>query len=137
MIERQALSQRVESYRFWDVVSLWARERLEHEDIVASALAAAVIRDGLRLQAVDARWLDGKPEVDFRGYPYVGYRARPDSAMSILRATTLAHLLAIVEKAERPQRQSLGEEFIQREDFRQWAEAQGIRLPDFWFGNAA
>ena len=30
-----SLSQLVESYKFWDVVTLWAKEKLEHEDIVA------------------------------------------------------------------------------------------------------
>ncbi|MCZ7563748.1 MAG: hypothetical protein M5U08_08015 [Burkholderiales bacterium] len=53
MATRQPLTQFVESYRFWDVVTLWARERLEHEDIVAGALARGVVCDGLKLQSVD------------------------------------------------------------------------------------
>jgi len=30
-----SLSQLVESYKFWDVVTHWAKERLEHEETVA------------------------------------------------------------------------------------------------------
>jgi hypothetical protein len=40
------LSQHVESYRFWEVVTQWAQERLQHEHVVARVLAKAVVRDG-------------------------------------------------------------------------------------------
>ncbi len=49
------LSQLVESFKFWDVVALWAKEQLDHEEVVARALAKAVICDGLRLNSVDKR----------------------------------------------------------------------------------
>lgn len=130
----QPLSQLVETYRFADVVALWARERLEHETIVARALARAVVCDGLRLQSIDGRWAanPNKP-VEFRGYPYIGYTARPDSAMSILRASALDHLFAIVERSAEPELSKLHEEFIYREDFRDWLVSQGMPLPEFWF----
>lgn len=126
------LSQFVKTYRFADVVTLWARERLEHESIVASALARAVICDGMRLQSIDARWTSDQP-IEFRGYPYVGYTARPDGAMSILRASALDHLFAIVERGENPVLSKLHEEFISREDFHAWLFAKDLPLPRFWF----
>lgn len=130
------LSAFVESYRFWDIVTLWARERLEHEDIVASALARGVIRDGLRLQSVDPRWVKGDDAgLEFRGYPFIGFRASPDAPMCILRAEALEHLLAVVRAAERASRRRLAGEFVSRADFRIWANAQGIALPAFWFAN--
>jgi hypothetical protein len=122
----------VESYKFWDIVSLWACERLEHEEIVARALAAAVIRDGLRCHSVDARWREDR--MALRGYPYVGYCARPDAAPVILRAPVLEHLLAIVQRAATPARALLAEEFIARADFAAWLDATGQPRPAFWFG---
>jgi hypothetical protein len=53
----------VESYKFWDIVTLWAKEQLEAEEVIARALAKAVIRDGLRLQSTDIRWAKGKGSV--------------------------------------------------------------------------
>jgi hypothetical protein len=134
---RRPLTQFVESYRFWDVVTLWARERLEHEQVVAAALARGVVCDGLRLQSVDARWIKGNDRaVEFRGFPYVGYRAEPGAPMCVLRATALDHLLGIVNRAEAPARERLAEEFILRKDFRAWLVALDLRLPTFWFGTA-
>ncbi|MBI5279570.1 MAG: hypothetical protein HY854_24270 [Burkholderiales bacterium] len=52
------MSQFVESYRFWDVVTLWAQKQLQHEHIVARVLARGVMRGGLRMQSVDPRWTD-------------------------------------------------------------------------------
>ncbi|HEY0665551.1 MAG TPA: hypothetical protein VGD24_05765 [Gallionella sp.] len=129
------LTQFIKTYRFADVVTLWARERLEHEAIVASALARAVICDGMRLQSIDDRWANdsNRQPIEFRGYPYVGYTAGPDGSMSILRASALEHLFAIVERGEEPQMGKLGEEFITREDFHAWLFASGLPLPRFWF----
>lgn len=65
------LSQHVENDRFWEVVTLWAQGRLQHEHIVARALAKAVVRDGLRGQSAAPRWLTpGTSEL--RGAPLVG-----------------------------------------------------------------
>lgn len=135
MPSTQSLSELVETYRFPDVVMLWARERLEHESIVASALARGVIRDGLRLQSVSAQWKnDSNKPIEFRGYPYVGYTAHPEGAMSVLRSSALAHLFAVVERGEQPVLERLHEEFIDRNDFRNWLVAKELPLPRFWFG---
>jgi hypothetical protein len=130
-----SLSQLVETYRFPDLVVLLARERLEHESIVASALARAVIRDGLRLQSASAQLTrsSDKP-IEFRGYPYVGYTAHPEGVMSVLRSSALAHLFAIVERGEPPAPEKLHEEFVGRNDFRNWLMARDLPLPRFWYG---
>ena len=130
----QTLSQLIETYRFPDVVTLWARERLENDAIVARALARAVICDGLRLQSVDERWVNTPGRaIEFLGYPYVGYTARPNGAMSILRASALEHLFAIVERGNEPSLGKLHEEFIDRNDFREWLQKNGLPLPRFWY----
>jgi hypothetical protein len=134
MPRSKPLTPFVETYRYWDVVVLWAKERLEHEDIVARVLAAAVIQDGLKLQSIDPKWVKGHSGIEFRGYPYVGFRANPDAEICVLRAEALAHLLAIFQKGEQPLRELLFEEFIAKEDFRCWATGKGIALPKFWFG---
>ncbi len=54
-----SLSHLVESYKYWDIVVLWAKERLEHEDIVARALARGIICDGLKCESIDSRWFKG------------------------------------------------------------------------------
>lgn len=128
-----SLNQRVQSYRVWDIVRLWAKERLEHEDIVARALAGAFISEGLRVQSVDARWT-GRDAAGLAldGNPYVGFCSRPDAAMSILRATALEHFLAIVHRAESPSPERLAEEFVTRDDFLDWCARSGIDAPRFW-----
>ncbi len=136
MADSQSISQLVKTYRFRDVVVLWARERLEHEEIVARALARAVLCDGLRLQSIDGRWAQSGKPIEFRGYPYVGYTARPDAPISIIRASALAHLFAVVERGERPQFRRLHEEFIDQDDFRRWLLSAGMPLPRFWFGES-
>lgn len=136
MPEHLPLTPFVETYRFWDVVTLWGRERLEHEEIVARALARAFVVDGLRVHSLDPRWTPGSdPRVEFRGYPYVGYCAKPGDPPCIVRVEALQHLLAIVQRAEIPAREKLADEFIAREDFRHWAATTGLQLPAFWFGN--
>lgn len=133
MTSPKSLSQLVESYRFWDIVRLWARERLEHEEIVARALARGVVCDGLKLQSLDARWVDqAKQNLALNGQPYVGFCAKPQGAMCILRATALEHLLAIVHRAEIPSPQKLADEFIARDDFAAWCRQTGVASPRFW-----
>ena len=127
----------VESYKFWEVATLWAKERLDHEEIVAKALARGIIRDGLKCQSIDMRWVkDGKVKMEFRGYPYVGYCAEPGEPMIILRAEALEHLLAIVRKAKTPSKKWLNEEFIFKDDFKIWLEKTEQPLPHFWFGES-
>jgi len=128
------LSQLVESYRFWDIVTLWSQERLEHEELVARALAAGVIRDGLIIQSQDLRWMNARSgQQELKGYPYVGYCAEAGHPMIVLRADALEHLLGVVNRAARPDRSRLREEFITRNDFRSWLEKTSEPLPHFWF----
>jgi hypothetical protein len=124
----------VESYKFWDIVKLWAREDLESEEIVARALAKGVVRDGLRLNSTDIRWAKGKGTAfELKGQPYVGFCAKPGAELSILRAEALEHLLAVVRQARRPSRKTLQDEFVMREDFRRWLRATKQEPPAFWF----
>lgn len=123
-------SQMVESYKFWDVVALWSRENLEHELVIARALARGVIVDGLRLHSVDPRWM--KPDQSLTGYPYVGYSAKGETPPILLRAEVLEHLLAVVRSAAEPSRQILGNEFLLREEFVQWLSNTGQTIPAFW-----
>jgi hypothetical protein len=129
------LSQWVESYRFWDVVSLWARERLEHEEVVARALAAGVVCDGLRLSSFDPKLAaPSAAAFELRGYPYVGYCAQPGAPVCCLRVGALEHLLRVVREAGTPSRERLADEFITKQDFRAWLERKQAPLPAFWFG---
>jgi hypothetical protein len=123
--------QMVESYKFGEIVALWARERVEHELVVARALARGVIVDGLRLQSVDPRWL--KQDRSLNGYPYVGYVAVPDGTPILLRAEVLEHLLSVVRSGAEPDVALLNVEFITRSDFLQWLLATSQALPRFWF----
>lgn len=134
MSEPQPIAVPIETYRFSDVVALWARERLEHEITVARDLAKAVVCDGLRLLSIDDRWAQSPDRpMEFRGYPYVGYTARPNGTMSILRASALEHLFAIVERGEEPALEKLQEEFIDQIDFRAWLLSTDMPLPRFWY----
>ncbi len=129
-----SLSQQVESYTFWDVVTLWARESLEHEEIVSRALARGIVQDGLRFQSIDPRWAKNE-ELDFNGDPYVGFVAKPGQQMVVLRAEALEHLLTIVRTAKKPSRKKLKEEFVLKEDFKKWIKQTGQQLPSFWFSD--
>jgi hypothetical protein len=123
--------QLVESYRFWDAVALWARERNESEAKVARVLARAVIVDGLRMHSVDTRWMQAERAVT--GYPYVGYAATGEGSPVRLRADALEHLLAVVRGAADPAREMLAEEFFLRNEFRTWLRSTDQALPAFWF----
>ena len=127
-----AARHQIESHKFWDVVTLWAKEQLEPEEVVARALAKGVVRDGLKLQSADARWSKGKTEL--KGQPFVGFCAAPGAEMTVLRAEALEHLLNVVREAKRPSRNALKEEFISKDDFRRWLTATKQELPAFWFG---
>jgi hypothetical protein len=127
------LGQQVESYRFWDIVTQWGRETLQHEWIVARALAKGVLRDGLRMQSVDARWID-QGTFELRGEPLVGYIARKGGMPIFIRRTALKHLTDMVETAAEPDARLLHEEFVTRQDFHLWVKQQGLTPPAFWFG---
>jgi hypothetical protein len=121
----------VESYRFWDVAALWARERGDDEIAAARALARGVIADGLRTESVDPRWLVADhPPV---GYPHVGYCAVASAPPVLLRVEALEHLLAVARRNVLPSREVLAFEFIFRSDFQAWLRTTGQPLPRFWF----
>ena len=129
-----ALGHKIESHRFWDIVTLWAKERLEHESLVARALATAVVREGLILHSTDPNWLkaqDGRLEL--RGTPYVGYDPLGSGEIMILRAETLEHLLGVVRSAKEPDQSKLTDEFIFRSDFARWLIWSDEPWPKFWF----
>ena len=128
------LGHKIESHKFWDVVTLWAKERLEHESLVARALATAVVREGLILHSTDPKWLktnDGKLEL--RGTPYVGYDPLGAGEIMILKTETLEHLLSVVRAAKEPDKLKLSDEFIFRSDFARWLIWSGEKWPQFWF----
>ena len=130
-----SLSQHVESYRFWDIVAQWAQEQVQHESVVARAMARGVVRDGLRLQSVDARWLN-QGTFELRGAPLVGYVAREGCLPIFIRATALTHLRQVVESAAVPDRECLFEEFVTKQDFLTWLAQCKLQVPSFWFAAA-
>ena len=125
------LSQHVESYRFWDVVTQWAQEQLQHEQVVARALARGVIRDGLRVQSVDPRWMN-PGTFELRG-PIVGFVAREGVLPIFIRSSALNHLNSVVARAAVPDPHLLFEEFMTKQDFETWLKQSRIALPSFWF----
>jgi hypothetical protein len=129
------LSHHVESYRFWDVVQLWAQEQLEHEHVIARAMAKGVLRDGLRVQSVDPRWMN-PGTFELRGVPLVGYVARDGVLPVFLRASALAHLRQIVERGAQPDAACLVEEFVTKQDFGAWIAREHLPVPSFWFAVA-
>ncbi len=126
------LSRHVESYRLWEIVKQWARERLQHEIVVARVIARGVIREGLRVQSVDSKWLNAGT-FELRGMPLVGYVGREGDLPILLRATALNHLRAIVETADVPEEALLRDEFITKQDFYSWIIRSHILPPSFWF----
>ena len=132
-----ALTEHVESYKFWDLVTLWARETLVHEDVAARALAKAIVRDGLMANSVDPRWVKpGQGALELRGSPLVGYAPVPGGEVMLLRAEALEHLLAVVRTAVTPDRHRLEDEFITKEDFKRWLIWSQQDFPAFWFGKS-
>jgi hypothetical protein len=126
------LSRHVESYKLWEVVTQWARERLEHEHIVARVIAKGVLREGLRVQSVDPRWLN-VGAFELRGVPLVGYVARAGDLPVFLRATALSHLQSVVERGAVPEQTLLADEFITKQDFYAWLIRSHILPPSFWY----
>lgn len=122
----------IDSFRFYDVVRHWGRERLVHEVIVARELARGIVREGLRFQSVDPKWT--KSSEVLRGYPLVGYSARHGLPPVLLRAEALEHLLAVEREAVDPNPVILWDEQVSRSDFRQWLVLTGRAMPKFWYG---
>lgn len=126
------LSQHVESYRFWDVVAQWAQEQVVHEHVVARAMAKGVLRDGLRMQSVDPRWIQ-PGTFELRGAPIVGYVAREGALPVFLRVSALTHLRHVVEAGAQPNPRLLFEEFVTKQDFGAWLARERLPVPHFWF----
>lgn len=125
----------IESYKFWDVVSLWGRETLEHDVLVARKLANGVIKQGLRFQSKNPKWMDSKAEL--LSYPYVGFTVIESEGPIILKAKTLAHLINIVEVKEEPSKNILIDEAVLKTDFKKWLVRTGQSFPQFWYGENA
>ena len=121
----------VDSYKFSDIVRLWARERLVHEVIVGRELAHGVVAEGLRIQSIDPKWL--KPSEPFRRHPYVGFSATANAAPIVIRAIALEHLLTVARGAADPVMSLLCEEFVMRDAFKAWLLHTRRVLPMFWF----
>ena len=129
-----SLGHKIESHRFWDVVTLWAKERMEHENLVARALAAAVISEGLMLHSTDPKWMQSNDGgFELKGTPYVGYDPLGSGEIMLLKAETLEHLLGVVRAAKEPDRTKLKDEFMFRSDFARWLIWSGEEWPRFWF----
>jgi len=122
----------IESFKFTDIVRHWARERLVHELLVARELARGIIREGLRFQSVEPKWV--KATEAFRGYPLVGYSARQDLPPILIRAEALEHLLAVEREVVDLDIRLVTDEFVTKDDFRKWLVATGRSMPAFWYG---
>lgn len=123
----------VASFRFPEIVRHWARDRLVHELIVARDLARGVVREGLRCQSVDPKWL--KSSESFRGEPLVGYSARPGLPPVLIRERALQHLFAVARESCDLDWTQVHEEFVTRNDFRQWLVHTGRPMPAFWYAS--
>ena len=127
------LGAAIESYKFGDIAAHWGRERLVHEVVVSRELARGIVTEGLRFQSGDPKWL--KSSEPFRGYPYIGYCARPGDKPIVIRAEALEHLLAVMREAVDPDMRILSKEIVTKNDFRSWLVHTGRPLPRFWFGD--
>jgi hypothetical protein len=126
------LGHHVDSYRFWDIVTQWARETLRHEHVVARAMAKGVVCDGLRVQSVDSKWAN-KGTFELRGLPFVGYVAKDGKLPIFIRSSALKHLQDVVENAATPNPQLVFDEFVTKHDFLTWLTQIGLTPPSFWF----
>lgn len=129
-----SLTEQIESYRFWELVNLLAQEQSLNEDIVARALVTAVVRDGVLMNSVDPKWLKvNKGDLEMKGEPYVGYCSTPGDEVMVLKSNVLEHLLAVVRQGAPVSKAVIQQEFVKKEDFRQWALCTDQALPYFWF----
>jgi hypothetical protein len=125
----------VESYKFWDVVKLWGRETLEHDVLVARRLANGIIKQGLRFQSKNPKWMDSKDEL--LAYPYIGYTVIESEGPIILKAVVLAHLINVAEEKTDPSKIILTDEAVLKSDFSNWLIRTGQSFPKFWYVEGA
>lgn len=118
------IKTQVESYKFWDVVSLWGRETLEHDVIVARKLAKGVIKTGLRFQSANPKWLKSNEEL--LSYPYIGYTSIPKEGPIIIKAEVLAHLINVAEEKVDPSEQILKDEVVLKNDLKMVSKDRAI-----------
>ena len=123
----------IESYKFWDIVELWGRERLEHDVVISKELAIGIIKDGLKFQSTDPNWLNSSEEL--LSYPYVGYSAVPGEKPIIIKAEVLEHLLAVSRDDIDASKLILQDEAVSKNDFKSWLVRTGQSFPNFWFYN--
>ena len=121
----------IESYKFWDVVELWGKEQLVHEILIARRLAVGVVKEGLRFQSTNPKWLSS--ETELMSYPYVGYSAHPGEKPVILKAEVLEHLLSVAAENIEASKQLLQNEIITKHEFKSWLVKTGQSFPVFWF----
>ena len=132
------LGHKIESHKFNDIITLWAKERLEHETLIARALVTAVVKDGLMLHSTDPKWLKGNNGgFELRGTPYVGYDPLGAGEIMVLKTEVLEHLLSVVSSAKEPDKSKLSDEFIFRDDFARWLSQSEEECPKFWFPEGA
>jgi hypothetical protein len=124
----------IESYKFWDVVSLWGKEILEHDVLVAKKLANGVIKQGLRMQSKNPEWMNSKNEL--LSYPYIGYTVIESEGPIISKAVALAHLINITEETEEPSKIILNDKAVLKSDFKKWLVRTGQSFPEFWYGKS-
>jgi len=128
------LGHKIESHKFNDIITLWAKERLEHETLIARALITAVVKDGLMLHSTDPKWLKGdNGKFELKGTPYVGYDPLGSGEIMVLKTDVLEHLLSVVSSAKEPDKSKLSDEFIFRDDFARWLSKSQEEWPKFWF----
>ncbi len=121
----------IDSYKYWDIVELWGRELLEHEIITSRRLAVGVIKEGLRFQSTNPKWL--KSTEEFLSYPYVGYSARPGEEPVVLKSEVLEHLLSVASDKSEASKLILQNEVVTKYDFKSWLVRTGQSFPEFWF----
>ena len=135
MVEPSAkLNHPVEAYAFCELVRLWSTELDEPEAKIGATLAQGVLYEGLVMQSLETQTLDlDLGMLEFRGAPFVGYRASPESPLLVVRSGALRHLVGIARDVSAPSPEQLAEEYINRADFRAWLVITGRALPRFWF----
>ena len=127
------IETQVESYKFWDIVSLWGRESLEHDVIIARKLAKGIIETGLRFQSTNPKWLNSTEEL--LSYPYIGYTSIAKEGPIIIKAQVLAHLINVAEEKEDPSKRILTDEAVMKNDFKKWLVRTGQAFPEFWYSS--
>ncbi len=102
-------------------MKLWGRETLEHDVIIARKLAKGVVKNGLRFQSVNPKWLNSTEEL--LSYPFIGYTSIAAESPIILKAEVLAHLINVAEEKTDPSELVLKDEVVLKNDFKNgWLE---------------